>query len=397
MDSEVLEKALEASKAENPEAVLNGSAARPAAPAAPGGEQALWFAMLHGKQAGPLTRAELTGRVAAGEVGPRTYLWKEGMGAWQRAREVPELSALFPQAPEPSTPPPPVAQLEIKREPDLPFADHKLADGAPERTEVDPQPFAGAASSADVRSPKAERGHQELAAKDLFTSGETPPVKPKAEPAPAKPRIAIDPVEPAPAAVAPRPSTTPARPMFESAAPPRSRASLAIFVAIALAAAGTLVWTFSGSEKKEGDQPPAPAQAVPDAGASAPRAPPPATQQQAAPEKPPDAPPAAAPVAPAAGLTAEQVRWKLDDNKGALQSCIDEALHRDPNLRVGKIHIATTIAPNGQVTAAKIDKKTVDESPLGACLKRATKKIAFPSFGGDAFDVDIPIVVTAGE
>ena len=97
------------------------------------------------------------------------------------------------------------------------------------------------------------------------------------------------------------------------------------------------------------------------------------------------------------GLTAEDVRKKLDQSKGALQACIDEALRLQPNLRVGKIHIATTIAASGSVTATKIDKQTVDQSPLGSCLKRATRRIVFPAFQGDAFEVDIPIVVTAGE
>jgi hypothetical protein len=49
------------------------------------------------------------------------------------------------------------------------------------------------------------------------------------------------------------------------------------------------------------------------------------------------------------------------------------------------------------VTSARIDKQTVEQSPLGACLRKVTRKIAFPSFYGDAFDVDIPIVVAAGE
>jgi predicted Zn finger-like uncharacterized protein len=97
------------------------------------------------------------------------------------------------------------------------------------------------------------------------------------------------------------------------------------------------------------------------------------------------------------GLTADDVRKKLGQSKGALQGCIDEALRREPNLRVGKIHIATTIAPSGAVTATRIDKQTVDQSLLGTCLKRATRRIVFPSFQGEAFEVDIPIVVTAGE
>ncbi len=97
------------------------------------------------------------------------------------------------------------------------------------------------------------------------------------------------------------------------------------------------------------------------------------------------------------GLSADDIKKKLGENKGALQSCIDDALRKEPNLRVGKIHIATTIAPSGAVTSAKIDKRNVDDSPLGGCLKRATRRIVFPSFAGEAFEVDIPILVTAGD
>src|SRR5439155_1303876 len=109
-----------------------------------------------------------------------------------------------------------------------------------------------------------------------------------------------------------------------------------------------------------------------------------------------EAPSNAAPPA-AIGLTADQVRRKLDENKPALQDCVDDALRRDPSLKVGKIHVATTIAPSGQVTAARIDRQNVDESALGACLKRATQRIVFSQFSGAAFDVDIPISVSSGE
>ncbi len=172
-----------------------------------------------------------------------------------------------------------------------------------------------------------------------------------------------------------------------------------MLIVLAVVAVGALVlWFALGSSSAK-----APAEKKEEA-AAAPQqpAPAPAAKPDTPPaQKPPEQKPAEAKPAPkeavATGLTADQVRRKLDENKAALQGCIDEALRRDPNLRVGKIHIATTIAPSGQVTAAKIDKGTVDQSPLGACLRRATRKIAFPAFAGDAFDVDIPIVVTAGE
>jgi hypothetical protein len=156
--------------------------------------------------------------------------------------------------------------------------------------------------------------------------------------------------------------------MFESAAPARAGGPFAIFlVLLGLATAAIVLWIVLGAapEKKS------------DATATA-------------------APPPAAPAPSAAGLTAEQVRRKLDEHKPALQDCVDDALRRDPNLRVGRIHVATTIAPTGQVTDARIDRQNVDESPLGACLKRATKSIVFPQFSGSAFDVDIPISVGHG-
>ena len=64
---------------------------------------------------------------------------------------------------------------------------------------------------------------------------------------------------------------------------------------------------------------------------------------------------------------------------------------------VGSIHIYATIAPSGAVNGARIDKKTVDQSALGSCLKGATRRIQFPPFTGEAVEVDIPILVTSGE
>jgi predicted Zn finger-like uncharacterized protein len=316
----------------------------PAPAAAAPADPPLWFAMLHGKQSGPHTRADLSRLANGGEVGPRTYLWKEGMDSWQRAREMPGLMALFPQPPAPPMPPPP-----------LPAAD-------------------SSGESPPLNSSK------ELASwtnSDLGKQG---------SPGVARAR----PTDPALMAPRSRPVSSP--PMFESAAPVRSRASFAVLLAVVLAAVAIAVWIFFGTEKKEGNAvvpgPPAAADA------SAPAAPPPPPPPK---DDPPPAPQIEPATVPAAGLTADQVRKKLDDNKGALQGCIDDALKRDPNLRVGKIHLSTTIAPSGQVTAAKIDKRSVDEGPLGTCLKRATRKIAFPSFGGEAFEVDIPINVPAGD
>src|SRR3989442_7412877 len=80
MESEVLEKALRASKVEE---VPPSPAARPPAPRSapppppreppPPRDPAIWFAMIRGQQEGPITRAELALQASAGKVGPRTY------------------------------------------------------------------------------------------------------------------------------------------------------------------------------------------------------------------------------------------------------------------------------------------------------------------------------------
>src|SRR3989440_6121728 len=112
MDSEVLENALRASKAEDAAPRASAVPARRAEPPPPPPRQtplprdpAVWFAMLQGKQLGPITRAELGLKASAGQVGPRTYLWKEGMESWIRAKDVPELVPLFAAPPTPPPPP----------------------------------------------------------------------------------------------------------------------------------------------------------------------------------------------------------------------------------------------------------------------------------------------------
>lgn len=54
-----------------------------------------WFAMIQGKQEGPLDLRGLGMKVNGGEITLRTYLWKPGMEGWKRAADVPEVSSVF--------------------------------------------------------------------------------------------------------------------------------------------------------------------------------------------------------------------------------------------------------------------------------------------------------------
>ena len=369
MDSEVLERALQASKADEPE--RNGVPTtgkmhfpRPAVPL----EDVEWFAMIRGKQAGPLTRDELIARANDGEVGPRTYLWRDGMDAWHRALDVPELHEMFPQVPPvPHRPPPAPPAATAAPGPVAPQAPRVVPSPAPA-----PAAVRGETAVATARPVEVARWMASEVSSEVDPSAERvePPVKHRVFP------------------------WVERTPMFESKAP-TERGPFTVFLGLmALAAAAIVLWIVLAAppamrEEAKSD-PKTQASPPPAAGPQAP------SPEQKPREPQPEPPREAAQAAPASpGLTADQVHRKLDENKPALQGCVDEALVRDPNLKVGKIYVATTIAPSGQVTSARIDQKAVDESPLGACLKRATRRIVFPAFAGAAFDVDIPIVVTA--
>ena len=387
MDREVLERALEASKAD--EGPHNGAPAtqklhfpRPAAPP----DQLEWFAMIRGKQTGPLPQEELIERANEGEIGPRTYLWREGMDAWQRALDVPELSQMFPHVPPVAArPPPPAPPAAPPPSGPLPQPSHPRHVAVPT-----PQP---AAAPPDEGPPAKALDLSRWSTAEMQRPEQPPQPATAPEDPPAQPRN-------------PRRSVQRSLPMFENTTP-LERGPFTVFLGLmALAAAAIALWIVLAPTKREEARGPPPAgvaqPAAPAETASPPVAPPPAlpdakpADQAPAPAKAQVPPQEAVPAPPSAtGLTADQVHRKLDENKPALQGCVDEALRRDPQLKVGKIHVATTIAPSGAVTAARIDQPSVDESPLGACLKRVTKRIEFPQFAGSAFDVDIPIVVTA--
>lgn len=73
-----------------------------------------WHYTIAGRQVGPVTKEDIAGRLAAGEITTDTLVWKAGQAQWQPLRMFPELlpAPAFPPPPAVSTvpvPPPPVA------------------------------------------------------------------------------------------------------------------------------------------------------------------------------------------------------------------------------------------------------------------------------------------------
>jgi membrane protease subunit (stomatin/prohibitin family) len=73
-----------------------GPGSPPPIPSAP-----VYFLAVGGRQVGPFEVALLGAKVAAGELGPTTLVWRQGMASWQPAKDVPELAGVLGAGPPP--------------------------------------------------------------------------------------------------------------------------------------------------------------------------------------------------------------------------------------------------------------------------------------------------------
>jgi len=66
-----------------------------------------WHYAVDGQRMGPVTREQLAGMLAGGQISPHTPVWREGMADWLAASQVGELAAAMPAAAPPMTSPVP--------------------------------------------------------------------------------------------------------------------------------------------------------------------------------------------------------------------------------------------------------------------------------------------------
>ncbi len=71
-------------------------------PPVPGAVQ--YYAVVNGQQAGPFNEITLKQMAQKKTLTPDTLVWKQGMAAWAKAGDVPEMAGLFAQAPPPVPP-----------------------------------------------------------------------------------------------------------------------------------------------------------------------------------------------------------------------------------------------------------------------------------------------------
>lgn len=74
-------------------------------------------------------------------------------------------------------------------------------------------------------------------------------------------------------------------------------------------------------------------------------------------------------------------------------ACLQAAERGPRRLRLEgrQVVLHVTVASSGRVTAPRLDQADLDESSLGACLKSAARRMAFPPHSGEPVEVRIPL------
>lgn len=92
------------------------------------------------------------------------------------------------------------------------------------------------------------------------------------------------------------------------------------------------------------------------------------------------------------GLSPEAVSKVVADKAKAFQTCIDNALRRNPNIAVGNVTVVLNVGPSGAVKSAGVEPKKHEITDWGQCMMNTGKRIVFP--GSDAeTQVELPFKV----
>ncbi len=463
VDAGALRKLREESVSSTPKGPVAPARASPSGPqlGQPEPEPSDWHVIIAGKQLGPFGMNGLIEKMLSGEMGPRVFVWRDGMADWRRAEEIPEVARWLPAQPSPTPPPQKIPEAPAPK-PKAAKSEPKAAKPEPKAAKPEPKstaPRAGTSSKAQLERSNSER---------FFSSAEgeaEDEVAAPQESAPGGDPFAL--VGDAPGMTSPNPGEvtrffiTQAG-VAEHRSPWRIAAylggGLAILagVVIGLAQLGVPVPLVTSSDglgprifnvKKDaklknelyGD-PAAAAAAAAAAAQIKPNGPRPANPGGPAVQGPVAQGPlakkaeqhvdkldksdkaqlaqlynnndlsnlklkpsgaAAAPVIDRtdAPLNAEQVSKTVDRFRAGYATCIERELKRNPNFQGGKIRIVTTIMSSGLVRQAQIESddvrlaRLVTSSALGGCLTEQTRRMVFPSFQGEPFDAEIPLVL----
>jgi hypothetical protein len=82
----------------------------------------------------------------------------------------------------------------------------------------------------------------------------------------------------------------------------------------------------------------------------------------------------------------------ISDTRFALQGCIDEALRQNPALRAS-FRVNAVISSSGVVRSTSVDRREIDASALGDCLKLRAAGMVFTPFSDRDVQIEVPLSV----
>jgi hypothetical protein len=386
-------------------------------PLPPGDEplEKSWFAMVRGSQVGPMTQEPLEQLVRAGEVTGKTFVWCEGMAEWRRAETLPELAPSLAA----TRPPRPATTADLSQL----FSDLDLTVSRPMDARAVEQMLAGtrapkaalpgpaASPSPAARSTPTRTSAARLTRRrdddgdDLEASGiarRNPFWKVAA---------VVVLVVGVPVAGLYALSSLQVIPLEVPRVDPATGASVKEPVFSTRGVRGLKDLLLGRAPppapppREVRAAPPKPAPAPAPAAAPPKPEPPPSPELQklygdtrktdVGPTAVPTLAQAPAPAAAGAGPNAQALAKVVSQSGPAFQACIEQQLKRTPNFRGGKVNLVATVGASGTVKQARLDRKEIDGSDLGVCLKSRARRLVFPSFEGEDVEVEIPLVLTA--
>jgi predicted Zn finger-like uncharacterized protein len=409
-----------------------------------GAEVPAWHVISTGQQLGPLPLSALIEKMIAGEMTARAYVWRDGLMGWKRAEEVPEVARWLP-ARRPSTPPLPTgnsrppSQIPIRAE-------------TPTRGQTPGQTPQPRVSSAPPRAGPSDEKAVERFFEGAEASTIPAPARVTSDPM-LRVRDTRDLSQPKPGELTKffmtRAGVTRRRSPWTIAAFVLGGlvvlvgcllglAQLGVSVPLLTPGDGPRAKVFTGAEgdaqlrdlltgKPKGPGRPTSPGAHPavqgQGGQSSPQGPLARKAEQHVDQlaqtdkdqlarlyakqdlsnlkiKPSSS---SAPVVDRTDvpLTPDQVSRTVAKFQTGYTRCIDAELKRNPNFRGGKIRIVTTIMSSGLVRQAQIEsddarlQRSVAAGALGTCLADQTRRMVFPSFQGEPFDAEIPLVLSS--
>jgi hypothetical protein len=379
-----------------------------------------WFAMVRGSQVGPMAQEPLEQLIRAGEVTPKTFVWCDGMAEWRRAETLPELagSLAATRPPKPAT----TADLSqlfsdldltVSRPMDARAVEQMLSGTrAPRPAVVEPATSPGRTTTTTTTRSTAvasasRKSRRAADAEDLEASGLSRRRSPwKAVlvvllilAVPVAGLYALSSMQVLPLEVPqvdPATGTSVKEPVF-SAKGVRGLKNLLL---------GNTPPPAPPSPPREARTPPPRPAPPPPVAAPAPKPEPPASPElkklysdtrkaDVGPTVVPTLAHATPPPSAGGGPNQQALAKVVAQSGPAFQSCIEQQLKRTPNFRGGKVNLVATVGASGTVKQARLDRKEIDISDLGSCLKSRARRLVFPSFEGEDVEVEIPLVLTA--